>query len=520
MVICGISGRGRQSAATLAVDGRLVAAAEQAPLTRRATGPPHDERVPVEAIRACLSSAGVSVSEVSHVVFADGYAATAQATESTPIAFADRRISSVTISRLAAFARIAEACGSSTTLVADGPAAAMFSQGRTARALPRANLLLTLTCRLASAFGLDHDNSAGAIAALEQLAAAAQPQGDDWFEGLAASGDSAAIDEAVFDKTLARAAADAGAALSDVTTPLVRRARVVADVANAFLTVLATHFGELITAGEDVTLAGTVFRSPDFVFRVRRSADRPCPVAPAVFFHGAAIGAAIVCGGTTSQSLPDSFAIGAMTTESEAKTTLENCRLDYVYEPRWPRLVERISRVLERGKLMAWFQGRAEFGYPFHGSRSFLCDPSGRYARDNVNVFLLQRNLAAPIPLALSEDASVAAGMSGMPCRMITRIAIPEEWRDRLRAGVDAQGYAHAYVVPRGSGPLAELLQAHFERTGVPGLANLPLCAADDVAAISARDAVRAAFASSADALVMHRFLLMKDYWQLRDETA
>jgi predicted NodU family carbamoyl transferase len=75
------------------------------------------------------------------------------------------------------------------------------------------------------------------------------------------------------------------------------------------------------------------------------------------------------------------------------------------------------------------------------------------------------------------------------------------------------------HVLREESGPLAELLAIHRQRTGVPALANLPLCAPDDVAAVSPRDAVRAAFASSADALVIHRFVVMKDYWQMRDES-
>jgi carbamoyltransferase len=267
-------------------------------------------------------------------------------------------------------------------------------------------------------------------------------------------------------------------------------------------------------------LAGTVFSSPDFVARVQRAAGVPVRVAPCPFFHGAAIGAALVCGELTAASIPQDLSIGATTTELEAKTTLENCRLDYVYEPRWPRLLERISRVIERGKLIAWFQGRAEFGFPFLGSRSFLCDPSSRYARDNVNLFLRQRQLAAPIPLALADGGVMGIDPSELSGRAITRVAIPAEWRDRVRACVDAQGFAHAYVVPRGSGPLADLLQLHLQRTGVPALANVSLRAPDDVGAVSARDAVRATFSSSADALVIHRFLLMKDYWQLRDESA
>ena len=199
---------------------------------------------------------------------------------------------------------------------------------------------------------------------------------------------------------------------------------------------------------------------------------------------------------------------------------LENCRLDYVYEPRWPRLLERVSRVLERGKLVAWFQGRAEFGHPFSGSRSFLCDPSSRYARDNINVFLRRLPLATPIPLSLGFGARDCLDTSALSPLSLTRAAVGAEWHDSLRAGIDAEGHAHAHVLDDGAGPLADLLALHRRRTGVPGLANLPLCAPDDVVAMSPRDAVRAAFGSSADALVIHRFVVMKDYWQLRDDMA
>jgi carbamoyltransferase len=234
--------------------------------------------------------------------------------------------------------------------------------------------------------------------------------------------------------------------------------------------------------------------------------------------HGAALGAALACVPPKVDAIPSELALGPAATEADAKAVLENCRLDYIYEPRWPRLLERVSRVLERGKLVAWFQGRAEFGHPFYGSRSFLCDPSNRYARDNVNVFLRRRPPATPIPLAVEFGARECVDTSAMSALTLTRAAVGPEWRDRLRGAIDGQGYAHAHVLRESAGPLAELLSIHRQRTGVPALANVPLCAPEDVAAISPRDAVRAAFASSADALVIHRFVVMKDYWQMRGE--
>jgi predicted NodU family carbamoyl transferase len=523
MVVCGISGRRRQAAAALSIDGRLVSAAEQAPLSRTDKADDRGALLPMAAIDACLASAGLTVRDISHFVRADGYAATLECSASHRrfqyIGSASAR--GYNLSRLAAFARVVEAVGARAALVADGPAAMLVSADGAATDLARARGLLGLACRLATALGLDHDDSAGALAALEQLAASFEPSGQDWFEPLAAAADqgSVAVDASAFDKALAVAAAEAGAPLADVTTPLVRKARVVADVADAFLSAVASHFGQLAAAaGPGVMLAGGLFGSPDFVSRVRRAAGWPCPVAPCPSTHGAALGAALSCAPLASDAIPSELALGPTATEADAKAVLENCRLDYIYEPRWPRLLERVSRVLERGKLVAWFQGRAEFGHPFYGSRSFLCDPSNRYARDNINVFLRRRPLSAPIPLSIPFAARECVDTSEMSSLTLTRAAVGVEWRDRLRAATDGQGYAHVHVLPEGSGPLADLLAIHSQRTGVPGLANLPLCAPDDVPAVSPRDAVRAAYASAADALVIHRFVVMKDYWQMRDE--
>ena len=524
MVVCGISGRRRQAAAALAIDGRLVSAVEQAPLSRLSNADARSAMLPIEAIEACLNEAGLTVRDISHIVRADGYSASLDQSAS------GRRFQSLghetvrrySLSRLAAFARIAQAAGARGVLVADGPAAMLLPADGEPIDLTRARGLLALTCRLAAALGLAQHDSAGALIALEQLAAGSEPTGHEWFEALSSPADGGvAVDTAAFDRALTSAAAAAGAPLGDVSTPHVRKERVVAEVANAFLSLIAGHLGQLAaSAGPKAMLAGGVFGSPDFAARVQRAAGWPCPVAPGASPHGAALGAALACGTLAADAAPIDLSLGPMASEADAKAVLENCRLDYIYEPRWPRLLERVSRVLERGKLVAWFQGRAEFGHPFNGSRSFLCDPSHRYARDNINVFLRRRPLSTTIPLSLASDARDCVDASVLSSWALTRTAIAAEWRDRLRAGVDSQGDAHAHVVREGSGPLADLLALHRRRTGVPGLANLPLCAPDDVVAITPRDAVRAAFASSADALVIHRFVVMKDYWQMRDATA
>jgi carbamoyltransferase len=65
MRILGISAFGHDSAAALAVDGHILAAAQEERFTRRR----HDAAFPVHAIQFCLGEGGVRLSAIDHVVF-------------------------------------------------------------------------------------------------------------------------------------------------------------------------------------------------------------------------------------------------------------------------------------------------------------------------------------------------------------------------------------------------------------------------------------------------------------------
>lgn len=520
MVVCGISGRRRRAAAALAVDGRLVAAASEAALVGVPAAGFGGAAWPAAAVEACLAAAGLTVGDITHVVRAEGPGAAleARATAHPRLGAGDGSpVTAHRVSRLAAHVRLAQLAGAARVLAADAESAATVGADGIARVLAREQCLLALAPRLAAALGLGDTDAETALGALELLAATGDAGGRAWFAALDTT-DGAEV-PAAYEAALHAATAEAGADLADLTTPLVRAARVRADVAASFLAVLAAHFGR-VAAGGDTMLAGSVFSTPDFVARVNAAAGRVCRVAPCAWAEGAAVGAALALGPAVDGALPETFALGAPATEPEAKAVLENCRLDYLYEPRWPRLLERVSRLLERGKLVAWFQGPAEFGHPLHGSRSILCDPSSRYARDNVNVFLRGRALATPIPVSLGHDARHLVDAAPLSPWALARTAVHADAREALRAVVDPHGHAHAHVLGADAqGPFADLLALHRQRTGVPGLVNLPLAGPGEAAAVTPRDAVRAAFASSVDALVIHRFVVMKDYWQMHADS-
>ena len=299
----------------------------------------------------------------------------------------------------------------------------------------------------------------------------------------------------------------------------VQRAR--ASLATATLR-LVTHAVvdsiERIRSGREsnaVGLGGSAFAAVGFTTGIT-SRVSPVAVTPVPEDVGCALGAAL----HGQPAVPVThLSLGPTFDEHDIKSALENCRLDYVYEPDWPRLFDRVSGILTAGKTVAWFQGASEFGPRPLGHRSILCDPSSRYARENVNVYLLAREVDRPLPVSLAPSAvGSCLEVAVHSPYMLVNGRVASGWKDQLQAAIDSDGKAVIHT-PSHDSELAKLLEAHFRRRGVPGLIHVPLAGVGTWLASDPKDAIRTAFGSAVDALVIGRFLVSKDYWLLRGQT-
>jgi carbamoyltransferase len=193
-----------------------------------------------------------------------------------------------------------------------------------------------------------------------------------------------------------------------------------------------------------------------------------------------------------------------------------------VYEPDWARLHARVSRLLAQGKVIAWFQGSMVFGPRALGSRSILCDPSHRYARQNVNEYLRLLPVDEPLPVVFATTAVEKCLVASGSIRGGVRdVAVHPEWQTQLAGALDWRRRVRVHDLHSGAAPrLNDLLERHLTATGVPGLIETNLSGPGEPVACTPRDAVRTVYSSAVDALVIGRFLLMKDYWLLRSQDA
>lgn len=308
--------------------------------------------------------------------------------------------------------------------------------------------------------------------------------------------------------------------LSDVETShrLVQEGRaalaasVVGLVGETFAAVAEAH-----RARDGVTLAGSFFTAAGLNGRLATSIGGSVAIAPVPERPGLTLGAALAAERQPIGPIRH-LALGPASDEYELKRVLENCRLEYVYEPEWARLMPRVSALLASGKLVAWYQPPLDFGVRSFGSRSVLCDPSNRYARENINTYLLRQPIDTPLGVSTTKELAQdwLLELTESPF-MLLDAAVKPDAEKHLKGAVDRQGRCPVHTSDHSGHPEFEaLLRTHYTLTGVPGLINVSLQDADGLPVSDGRGAVRAAFSSAVDVLVMGRFIVSKDYWLLR----
>ncbi len=543
MKVLGISGKQRRAAAAVSIDGALAAAAAEESFARVPhIGYRHTGGYPLSAIAACLTRASLTCTEIDRVIVVDDAGSREDDPRHDSSAEGSRlfagpadevlerelraRPHESVVTALADARQLAAVCDDQDMPVIvmgeEAGESAIFERGAARlRPLPGAPGLFRAISQMADALGL------GACArydAIERLGASSGGLQSRLLErAMTWEPDRGFV---LNDEDLERVIAplrESAAALgseASLNMPLQQERRALAASFSARVTAVVIDMaGEMAVRPRPghVGFTGSLFSSPGLVTGLVRALGDSAVVAAVPDASGRAIGA-VLDGGVAPAPQLRSLALGPEFSEQDIKLALENCRLDYLYEPDWSRLLARISRLLSQGSVVGWFQGPMGFGPRPADTRGILCDPANRFARENINRFLRHASLDDPLPVSMTAASMVECLEAPAGSRFGTLQApVKGEWRDRLRASLDERQAIPVQMVTEDQSPtLFRLLETHRERSGVPGLINTPLCGMNEPTACTPRDAVRIVFSSAIDALVIGRFLLMKDYWLLR----
>ena len=178
---------------------------------------------------------------------------------------------------------------------------------------------------------------------------------------------------------------------------------------------------------------------------------------------------------------------------------------DLVHEeiPR-EELPQKAARSLADGKILAWFQGRMEWGPRALGHRSFLADPRDPDMKEILNERIKLREPFRPFAPSMLEEAAPRYFSSSITSPYMT-LVLPVEAsrRAEIPAVVHADGTARPQTVSRTTEPLYWELIHEFERAaGVPVLLNTSFNIQEPIVC-TPEEAVNTFLRSSVDALVM-----------------
>ncbi len=175
------------------------------------------------------------------------------------------------------------------------------------------------------------------------------------------------------------------------------------------------------------------------------------------------------------------------------------------------KLVQRTAASVADGKILGWFQGRAEWGPRALGNRSIVADPRRPEMKDILNQRIKHREIFRPFaPSILAEAAGQWFEKSHPSPFMTLAYSVRPEKREKIPAPTHVDGTGRLQTVTHEANPRYWSLIKAFERlTGVPVVLNTSF---NDNEPIVCRpeEALDCFRRTQMDALVLGDFLITK----------
>ena len=265
------------------------------------------------------------------------------------------------------------------------------------------------------------------------------------------------------------------------------------------------------TGDRVLTMAGGV--ALNCVANSRLAADGPFEtiwVQPAAGDAGTALGGALhVAAQAGERAAPMAGAdLGRGWTDEELAAWLDTARWPY---ERPADLADVVAEVLAHDGVVAWFNGRAEYGPRALGHRSLLANPGRRETLTKLNDVKGREQFRPVAPMVrLDRAADVFSGPLPSPYMLFVH-QVHAEWRDRIPAVVHVDGTARAQTVDPATQPEVAALLAAFERkTGLPCLVNTSLNTAGRPIVDDPRDALELFGSAPVDILVLGPYVVRR----------
>lgn len=520
MRILGVNAVFHDPAAALVVDGHVVAAAEEERFTRRKHGkrpvPFSAWELPEQAARWCLDHAGIVPSDLDAVAYSydpdlvepsqagldarwedlrTTYARRAPNFLATALPGLDPDVVRFVPHHIAhaASAGLAAPFGDTAVLVADGRGE---NSSYLAGSYTGQHLTVLAGQRLPHSLGLMYEELTDHLGFLRSsdeykvmaLSSYAEPTLLSHLRDLVSTSDDGGFTVAPIDwNALAKRREPGGEMLPEhaelAASVQARLEEVLLELAHW----LYEHSGQ-----RRLTMAGGV--ALNCVANTRIAERGPFSevwVQPAAGDAGTALGGALHLAAihdTAVEPMPGAD-LGRGWTDQDIAARLDDARIPY-HRP--DDVAATVADALAGDHIVAWFQGRGEYGPRALGHRSLLAHPGNAGNVDRLNAVKGREKFRPVAPMVLVDRAHEVFEGGPLPSPYMLFVhEVRADWRDRIPAVVHVDGTARIQTVDPDEQPtLGRMLRRFEARTGLPVVVNTSLNTAGRPMVDEPRDAL------------------------------
>jgi len=176
-------------------------------------------------------------------------------------------------------------------------------------------------------------------------------------------------------------------------------------------------------------------------------------------------------------------------------------------------LYKNVSNHLEKGKIVAWFQGGSEFGPRALGNRSILCRPYPNEMKDHLNTRVKFREEFRPFaPSVLNEYRDEFFHINQDSPHMLMACKIKKDKRKIIPAVVHVDGTCRVQTVKKDiNKKFYNLINEFYKITGVPVLLNTSFNVKGQPIVNTPLEAIETFKSTNIDVLAIGDFVLSKN---------
>jgi carbamoyltransferase len=234
-------------------------------------------------------------------------------------------------------------------------------------------------------------------------------------------------------------------------------------------------------------------------------------VQPAANDSGTSLGAATFIANKLGEKIePMQHAyLGPEFSNEYIKGVLEKFKLPYEYHY---DIENATANILSKGTIVAWFQGRMEFGPRALGNRSILANPATPGIADEVNGRIKFREKWRPFcPSILAERAPEFINTKHNSDYMTFSFIVDKKWAEKVPEIIHVDGSARPQTVRKDTNPKFHKLITEFNNiTSLPIVLNTSLNRRGEPMICSPEEAVQMFYQCGLEVLVMGNYLIKK----------